>query len=385
MTAQHPRHAVGPDRPLPRHAARGGRHSLPAHGRAHERQGRPSPAALRVLAPDAPLCLRRRRARSAPPALDGPAVHRLTRQDRVLVDHVGGGRWHGPRVPRRTPRAAAPAPPAPRDLGRRRGSRDLVGAPRRQAPRPTTGRGRAVPHLALPRPCRLAPGQPLLPVRCPRRTQSAHHRAGGRRRQRQQAPASAGQPCPRRRSVRPAQRPHPDPRPGGPDRLRSRQHAPPRSGRGAGLPPGEAILVERFTRQPVFAAEVDHLSRGRGLQVPRVPSLVTRCSSPPCGTASAPRKDAGSPSRSTAMPNASARWSRTCWTSRASSAGRTGGSRLGPGPDRSTARPRLDRRPGSGAAGRERGPCGRPCAEIRVHPTPCSVWRQGSRCPTKTA
>jgi len=35
--------------------------------------------------------------------------------------------------------------------------------------------------------------------------------------------------------------------------------------------PGEAILVERFTQQPLLAAEVDHLSRRRGLQVLRLP------------------------------------------------------------------------------------------------------------------
>ena len=115
----------------------------------------------------------------------GPAVHRLPREDRLLVDRVGGCRRHGPGVPRRTPGAAEPAPPAPGDLGRRRGRRNLVGPPRGQAPRPTAGRGRAVPHLALPRPCRLDPRQPLLPVGCTRRTQPAHHRAGGRRRQRQ--------------------------------------------------------------------------------------------------------------------------------------------------------------------------------------------------------
>jgi ferredoxin-NADP reductase len=40
---------------------------------------------------------------------------------------------------------------------------------------------------------------------------------------------------------------------------------------GLGYAPGEAILVERFTRQPVLADEVDHLSRGRGLQVLRLP------------------------------------------------------------------------------------------------------------------
>jgi ferredoxin-NADP reductase len=35
--------------------------------------------------------------------------------------------------------------------------------------------------------------------------------------------------------------------------------------------PGEAILVERFTSTPLFAREVDTLSRERGLQVLRLP------------------------------------------------------------------------------------------------------------------
>jgi ferredoxin-NADP reductase len=35
--------------------------------------------------------------------------------------------------------------------------------------------------------------------------------------------------------------------------------------------PGEAILVERFTHRPLFAREVDALSRQRGLQVLRLP------------------------------------------------------------------------------------------------------------------
>jgi ferredoxin-NADP reductase len=34
---------------------------------------------------------------------------------------------------------------------------------------------------------------------------------------------------------------------------------------------GEAILMERFTSQPLFAREVDQLSRERGLQVLRLP------------------------------------------------------------------------------------------------------------------
>ena len=40
---------------------------------------------------------------------------------------------------------------------------------------------------------------------------------------------------------------------------------------GLSYAPGEAILVERFGRQPLFARELDQLSRERGLQVLRLP------------------------------------------------------------------------------------------------------------------
>jgi ferredoxin-NADP reductase len=35
--------------------------------------------------------------------------------------------------------------------------------------------------------------------------------------------------------------------------------------------PGEAILIERFASRPLFAREVDNLTRTRGLQVLRLP------------------------------------------------------------------------------------------------------------------
>ena len=53
-----------------------GRHGLPGHGRGHQHQGRPAPAALRVLAPAAPLRLPRRRPGAAAPAVDRPGVPR---------------------------------------------------------------------------------------------------------------------------------------------------------------------------------------------------------------------------------------------------------------------------------------------------------------------
>ena len=69
-----PRDALGPDRRLPRHAARPRRHRRPGHGRGDQLPGGAPAAALRVVAPAAPLRLPRRRARAAAPAVDRPAV-----------------------------------------------------------------------------------------------------------------------------------------------------------------------------------------------------------------------------------------------------------------------------------------------------------------------
>ena len=53
--------------------------ALPGDGRRHQRPGRPAPAALRVVAPAAPLRLPRRRPRAAAPALDRAGVPHLAR------------------------------------------------------------------------------------------------------------------------------------------------------------------------------------------------------------------------------------------------------------------------------------------------------------------
>jgi ferredoxin-NADP reductase len=45
---------------------------------------------------------------------------------------------------------------------------------------------------------------------------------------------------------------------------------------GLSYAPGEAILVERFSRQPLFARELDQLSRERGLQLLRLPGRRRR-------------------------------------------------------------------------------------------------------------
>ncbi len=64
-------------------------HAVPGDGGRHQRPGRPRPAALRVVAPAAPLRLPRRRPRPAAPALDRPGVPRLDGRHRLLVDAVG--------------------------------------------------------------------------------------------------------------------------------------------------------------------------------------------------------------------------------------------------------------------------------------------------------
>ena len=98
--------------------------------------------------------------------------------------------------------------------------------------------------------------------------------------------------------------------------------------RGPDLGAGERGGLRPATR-PAGADEVggraedgvpgDCLARAAGHR--SAPSRATRSCSPAAGTASAPRRPACTPSRSTATPSASAPWSRTCWTSRAWSVG----------------------------------------------------------------
>ena len=99
------------------------------------------------------------------------------------------------------------------------------------------GRGRAVLRLPVPGRPRLDPRPPVLAVRGARRTQPADHRQGRRRRQCRAAQPAPGHPGAGRGTVRPAQRPRPDPAQGGPDRRRRRRHPAAGAGRGARLRP----------------------------------------------------------------------------------------------------------------------------------------------------
>ena len=114
---RHPAHAVGPGRQLPRHAAGHRGDGLPGDGRGHERQGCPPQGPLRVVAPDAPLRLPRRRTRDAAPAVDRRRLHLLDRPPGLLVVRVDR---RGRQRAGLAGRTAAVAQPAPRPPCRRR-------------------------------------------------------------------------------------------------------------------------------------------------------------------------------------------------------------------------------------------------------------------------
>ena len=80
---------LGADHRLRRRAARRRRDRLLDHGCRDQRQGRAAPAAVRVVAPAAPLCLSRRGAGTASPAVDRAGVSPLARRDGLLVDALG--------------------------------------------------------------------------------------------------------------------------------------------------------------------------------------------------------------------------------------------------------------------------------------------------------
>ena len=96
------------------------------------------------------------------------------------------------------------------------------------------------------------------------------------------------------------------------------------------------VLTSALANAETFAQQRDLLDRMRSVDELKTvflatashelghrsaPSPVTRSSSPPAGTASAPMRPACTPGTSTAMPSGSGLWSKTSWTSRDSSAG----------------------------------------------------------------
>ena len=197
-------------------------------------------AALRVVAPAAPLRLPRRRAGPAAPAVDRAGVPRLAGGDRLLVGRSGRRAagavlvwrvalplWrsarHGLRV----------TSVVPEGDGRRVGVHD------RPAARPAAGARPGSSSTGASSPARAGPGP--TPTRCrphptaaacgsPSRTSATAARA---------SPAAAGHPGAGRGPLRPAERAGPDPPQGGAHRRRRRHHAAAGAGRGARLRAGE--------------------------------------------------------------------------------------------------------------------------------------------------
>ena len=175
-----------------------GRHGRPGHGRRDQHQGGPAPAALRVVAPAAPLRLPRRRARAAAPAVDRPGVPRLARPR----PSSGGALWAlaaGAVLVWRVGAAAVRAACAT-GCGSPRWCREgdgvvsvyVTGRHLDRLPR----RGRPVLHLALPRPARAGPGP--TPTRCrppPTAAACGSPCKDARRRQRARCPRCARAPA----------------------------------------------------------------------------------------------------------------------------------------------------------------------------------------------
>ena len=162
------------------------------HGRGDQHQGGAEEAAVRVLAPDPPLRLPRRRPGAPPPAVDRHGLHLLARPHGLLVDGLG----RSPPAPCscgasacRCGRNAAARPP--RHQRRARGTRRLVGLRHRPAVAPAARRGRPVPGLAVPRAGRAGPA--------PTRTRSPPPRTGAACASRSRRPATAARPWPRSR------------------------------------------------------------------------------------------------------------------------------------------------------------------------------------------
>ena len=174
------------------------------------------------------------------------------------------------------PLLAQPAPPAPGDLGRRTRARHLVGLPHRPPPGPAAGSRPASSSPGASWPVRAGPART--------RTRSPPHRTAAASGSPSRTSATA---APRRRALRPGTRvlvegpygrlsaraAHPSQ--GRADRRRGRHHARcarwPRASRYA---PGEAILVERFSRPAALrprARPALPRARAAGAAPPRPP------------------------------------------------------------------------------------------------------------------
>ena len=233
-----------------------------------------APAALRVVAPAAPLRLPRRRPRPAAPAVDRPGVPRLDRPPPST-----GGRC-GARPPRRCSSGGSGCRCTARcatACASRRWCRRATTSSRSTSPAATcTGlpvERRPVPQLAVPRPGPAGPAP--TPTRCPRPRTGAACGSPSRR------SATAA------RVVRCAAPRHPGARsrartggsPSGPAPARRWPSSAPasasrrcaRSPRRCPTRRATPSLLQRATRRPLFARELDVLARERGLQVRWLP------------------------------------------------------------------------------------------------------------------
>ncbi|WP_278256995.1 hypothetical protein [Nocardioides convexus] len=229
-------HRVEADLGRAGHAAGARGPRLPGSRRGDQRAGGPAPAALRLLAPDAPLRLPRRRAGPAAPG-SGPVSRLATSASRtvfwwgawglavaaVLLWRVGLPVLVNVRHRLRVTSVAVEAPGV--------WSVYLTG---RRLDKPADRAG-PVPRLALPRRAGAVALPPVLPLRRPRRPLPADHRRRRRCRQPRGRRAAARHARPRGGALRPA---HPA-RPGGPPgrlpRRGRRCHAAARPAGGHGL------------------------------------------------------------------------------------------------------------------------------------------------------
>ena len=232
-------------------------------------------AALRVVAPHPPLRLPRRRPRAAAPAVDR---HRLPVAPRprpcsggacmpcapAPCSSSGSGCRCGARcsAPLRVARRAGRGP--------RRHDRDR----RRPGRAPDAGARRPVLPVALPRRPGLEPRQPLLDLRRPRRprpcgsprpTSATGRRAAGH--------AAARHPGPRRGPLRPAARRGPRPPQGAAHGFRHRHHPDARAARGARPGP------RRRHRRAPGAVAARGRARRRDRRARRAPAAPATCSS----------------------------------------------------------------------------------------------------------